>query len=639
MTACRIRRLPVWLALVGILLTALIGGKARAAHADDGDSAGLLMRDTVQLSDEPGNWFRSEATGTPVTVIGVGSRVDFVGGHLTNTRHTATLVIKPTASRLTVDQDDSKNGGIASATFDVPGVYLFLCKVHPYMTGIVAVADGNGNVPPVTKEQLPFIGHLGLDSLPASAVVAVLPTVAPTDADKLEKWDIVGVADEVEPAVPGVGEVWVDTQFEAVANQVDDRGVPKAGTITVVDAAGFEPEREVTGLDAQARMRWNNPHNMWADARLRTIYNGHWFGRWHNKIARATGDVLATIDVGHAPTHTVTNPNERSSQFEVLNLPLSADQIFRKIEDPGFSSTHKIVDSDPTGVGKNHPHGQWMTSDGSRIVFPNVFKGFGVAGSVSVVNAENSNIVREFRAPAITMPVAAGIQSVARGNKAYVANIVSGQVSVFDLNSLRHLRDIPVTLTPDCRSGAEFDVFDTLQVPIQTPVSPDGRFVAVAVLSLTTVQRGCTGSADHVAIIDTSTDRVVRFVGIPQRAGRSSGTHGANWGAKLGGGYYVYVANQHSNVMNVLDADPNGDGNAADAAVVGRILLGAGPRVTDGTGGQGIKPLPNVYDGWVQDTVRLRAQTDAEVQGWIDALTPCQRDPAVAGCTPTGPGR
>ena len=196
-----------------------------------------------------------------------------------------------------------------------------------------------------------------------------------------------------------------------------------------------------------------------------------------------------------------------------------------------------------------------------------------------------------------------------------------------------------MTLTPDCRSGAEFDVFDTLQVPIQTPVSPDGRFVAVAVLSLTTVQRGCTGSADHVAIIDTSTDRVVRFVGIPQRAGRSSGTHGANWGAKLGGGYYVYVANQHSNVMNVLDADPNGDGSGADATVVGRILLGTGPRVTDGTGGQGIKPLPNVYDGWVQDTVRLRAQTDAEVQGWIAALTPCQRDPALAGCTPAGPGR
>jgi YVTN family beta-propeller protein len=72
------------------------------------------------------------------------------------------------------------------------------------------------------------------------------------------------------------------------------------------------------------------------------------------------------------------------------------------------------------------------------------------------------------------MPVAAGIQSVARGNKAYVANIVSGQVSVFDLNSLRHLRDIPVTLTPDCRSGAEFDVFDSCRCRSRRRSAPTG---------------------------------------------------------------------------------------------------------------------------------------------------------------------
>ena len=91
-------------------------------------------------------------------------------------------------------------------------------------------------------------------------------------------------------------------------------------------------------------------------------------------------------------------------------------------------------------------------------------------------------------------------------------------------------------------------------------------------LSLTTVARPCTGSPDHVAIIDTRTDTVVRRVGIAG-PGRSSGTHGANWQPKLGGGYYLTVANQHSNVMTTLDPDPNGDGSAADAAVVGRTIL------------------------------------------------------------------
>src|SRR5919106_1626108 len=591
-----------------------------------------LARDTMQLTDAPGNWFRSEASGTPVSTVRMGGRVDLGAGELTNPRHTATLVIKPVGSHLTVDQDASKNGGVASAEFDAPGVYVFLCKVHPYMTAVVAVEDRQGNVPPVTAEQLPFIGHLGATSLPAGAVLGVLPTVAPTDSDKQAKWDIRTRAEAFNPAVPGVGEVWVDSQFEEVGGQTDDRGVPKPGTITVVDAAGFAVEREVTGLDPQARLRWNNPHNMWADTLNRVVYNGHWFGRWHNKIARANGDVLTTVDVGDAPTHTVTNPERPAFS----TLPLSARDVFRTIEDPGGSAEQKIVDSDPSGAGRNHPHAQWTTSDGRLTVFPNVFKGLGVAGSIGVVETGSNRVVREFRAPEIAMPVATGIQGVTQGNKAYVANIVSGQVTVIDLKTMRVLRHIPVTLTPDCRTGPAFDVFDTLQVPIQTPVSPDGRFVATAVLSLSTVARPCTGSPDHVAVIDTRTDEVVRFVGIPARAGTANGAHGVNFGMKQGGGRYAHVASQFSNMLTVLDLDPNGDSNAADAAVAGRVFLAngqpGGARVTDGVGGQGVKPLPTPYDGWIQDTVAAQAQADPEVRGWIAALTPCQRDPSAAGC-------
>jgi YVTN family beta-propeller protein len=603
----------------------------------------------MDLTDFAGNWFRSQRTGTPVTTVPVGGEVQFVAGHLTNTRHTATLVSAPPGSRLTVDQDDSKTGGIANAKFDVPGFYLFLCKVHPYMTGVVLVPGPDGTVPPVTAEQFPFIGFLGASSLPASAVLAVLPTIAPNDAEKLEKWDIGTAADQVKPPVPGVGEVWIDTQFEAVVGQVDDRGVDKPGTITVVNAGATPPtvpwtvEKEATGLDPQARFRWNNPHNMWTNVEHSIVYNGHWFGRWHNKIARSTADVLTTIEVGHAPTHTVSNPNERSEHFEHLTLPLSALDIALELEDPTFSALQKIVDNYPTGFGRNHPHAQWLTSDGRFGVYPNVFKGLGVDGGIGVVDQETLEVVKEFRAPAIKMPVATGIQSVTAGNKAYVANIVSGQVSVIDLDTMRHVKDIPVTLTPTCQSGPQFDVFSTLQVPIQLPVSPDGRFVAVAVLSLTTVPRPCTGFPDHVAVIDTAVDEVVRFVGVPAREGTANGAHGANFGAKLGGGYYAHVASQFSNMLSVLDLDPNGDGAALDAAVVGRVFLAngapGGPRVTDGVGGQGIKPLPNVYDGWIQDTVAAAGRADPEVQAWIAELTRCQKDPSAAGCTPAGPGR
>jgi len=42
--------------------------------------------------------------------------------------------------------------------------------------------------------------------------------------------------------------------------------------------------------------------------------------------------------------------------------------------------------------------------------------------------------------------------------------------------------------------------------------------------------------------------------------------HGINWGAKKGAGYYAYVTNQHANVLNVIDPDPNNDGVGTDAA-------------------------------------------------------------------------
>src|SRR5215210_5480506 len=96
-----------------IVVAAVLLAAAPNAAADDGST-----RDTMQLTDAPGNWFRSEASGTPVSTVRVGGRVDFVAGELTNTRHTATLVINPTASNLSVDQDDARSGGVASAEFD-----------------------------------------------------------------------------------------------------------------------------------------------------------------------------------------------------------------------------------------------------------------------------------------------------------------------------------------------------------------------------------------------------------------------------------------------------------------------------------------------------------------------------------------
>src|ERR1043166_9829833 len=92
----------------------------------------------------------------------------------TSTKHTVTLLMKPTGSAVTMDQDQPQRGSM-SVTFDLPGVYLFHCKVHPYMTAVVGVTDANGNVPDVTSAMLPFIGHLGVSSLPAEPAFSCIP--------------------------------------------------------------------------------------------------------------------------------------------------------------------------------------------------------------------------------------------------------------------------------------------------------------------------------------------------------------------------------------------------------------------------------------------------------------------------------
>ncbi len=605
----------IWLGVTA-LITVFVPSYARADAAD-----------TMNLTDEPGNWFKSQITGTPFTAINMNERVDFkIDNCCTSTRHTVTLLMKPTGSSVALDQDQSQKGTL-SVTFDRPGGYLFHCKVHPYMTAVVGVKDRAGNIPNVTSAMLPFIGHLGVSSLPATTVLSVITTIAPTDADKRAKWDILDSSAQVRPRTPGVGEVWIDTQFERVANQKDKTGVIKPGTITVVDAATFKVEREINGLRSGGM--WNNPHNMWANFTLDAVYNGNWFGKWINKIDRLTGNILNSTTVGEAPTHIITIPT--GPEKGVLTVPLSADNNMVKVQDGAGSL--QIIDSDPTGNGRNHPHGHWLTcGTGDRTIVPNVFKGVGPAGSISILDTATGAILKEFRqnpnntltAP-LLMPIAVGECHVNGVHKAYVANLVSGMVTVINVDAKMITGNIPVTLAPDGKRG--LNIFHTLQGPIQTPVSPDEKWSASAVFSLTNVSRPPTGSADHVAIIDTTTDKVVAFVPTP------AGTHGINWGAKKGGGYYAYVTNQHANVLTVIDPDPNNDGVGTDATAVGTILLAnssSGAGATDGTGGQGVKPLPMTHDGWIQPTVALSGTgaLSPEVQSWINLLTPAQKDPA-----------
>jgi hypothetical protein len=122
-----------------------------------------------------------------------------------------------------------------------------------------------------------------------------------------------------------------------------------------------------------------------------------------------------------------------------------------------------------------------------------------------------------------------------------------------------------------------------------------------------------------ITVVDTKTDTLVASLPC------DPGCHGVQWGAKKGGGYYAYVSSKFSNTLLVVDPDPDNDGDLTEAKVVGRILLNAVPSTkTDdtitgnaGMGGQGVLPIPVVYNGWVQHLP----------EHFKKELTPAQRNP------------
>src|SRR5919205_2189334 len=95
------------------------------------------------ITDEPGRWFKNAAgsiAGTQsLAIISPGTRVDF--NITSNTVHTITSLIFPTgALGMPFDQPDPAKGS-KSVTLNDPGLYVFFCKVHPYMFGAVIVDD------------------------------------------------------------------------------------------------------------------------------------------------------------------------------------------------------------------------------------------------------------------------------------------------------------------------------------------------------------------------------------------------------------------------------------------------------------------------------------------------------------------
>jgi hypothetical protein len=616
-------------AIVGVLAAVSALGREPVLQFVQAQSFAAVF----QLNDGPGPWFRCasgrgcvQAGTQSLAVVSPGSVVRFIGGSETETVHTTTSLLWP----LTSAGDDADNmpfdqaaafRGAQAVTLNTPGLYVFVCKLHPFMLAAVIVDDAattgldlGDQIRLVNGLTVPTLSDLGIRLLRAFWIItnpenyqdhnpatnpglawnvnlpavnvrvtggAVIPLAALSIHTTLEA--------PFNPVVPGVGEVWVDTEYENTA------GKAKPGTATAVDVTTWQ----VTKKAALPQINMNNPHNMWTDRDQTVIYQTQWFS---NKLAvfdRQTLKLLRNVVVGQAPAHVMTRVDT-----DQVHVSANGDGHVTELS-PFAARVNRRIPVQFAGENPGHPHAHTMSFDGQTMVTPN-----SNTADATQIDVPSGTIAAKTHTG--TLPIATGMMPDA--SKYYVSNYVDSTITCIAIGA------------PSCRSGGASVATKTINLladydpvsgatsgpigglPIQTPVSPHGRWVITANTLTATI-----------TIIDTATDELVKMLPC------SAGCHGVNFGAKAGGGYYAYVSSKFSNDLLVVDPDPNGDGSATDAAVVGRVILvsGAGtlkddtPTLHKGMGGQGVLAIPLPYNGWVQNLPPF----------WKNQLTPAQQQP------------
>ena len=560
-----------------------------------------------------------------------------------------------------IDVRDPARRGVATVTLRDPGLYVFICDIHVYMFAAVIVDDPKTKVPGSTLGldlgkkislvngiTVPTYSDLAVRLLrtffiitdptnwkdysktswvPAFPAVPVI--VYDKDGNRIDVADLSGVLSlgtvpltgvdpgtglprgTFNPGTAAVGEIWVNAQFELTA------GKSKPGTATAIDGTTWGLTKKI----ALPATNMNHPHNMWTDKNQEVIYQTQWFSERMSVFNRTTGGWMYDRPTGPAPSHVMTRAN--NDQVHVAqNGGNNVREFGSLVEGNGFMRDIPMGPGGEDVFTAAHPHGHWMSADGNEMVTPN--------------ENLNTSAVYNFPGGAIQATIPTGHVPIATGmmpdsSKYYVANLLDSTISVMNMATNTEIKKINLIANYDPVGGGVVpdpvsSVVFVGALPVQTPVSPDGTNMVTA--------NTLTGT---ITVVDTRSlvngqpnpaeDTVVAMLGC------DPGCHGVQYGAKQGGGYYAYVASKFGNALIVVDPDPNGDGNPSDAAIVGRVLLaGTASAVQDdtvignkGMGGQGILPVPVVYNGWVQQWVANCATADCTT--WKGQLTDKQENP------------
>src|SRR5215210_284663 len=121
---------------VAAVLAFAFGGIGLASDTGATQSRAAVVH-TFQLTDNPGNWFDSGTSiaGTRSLIVArPGDTIRFEVGAQTDTVHTASSLLYPTgAAHMPFDQPHAYKGGAEEVRVTTPGLYVFLCKLHPFM--------------------------------------------------------------------------------------------------------------------------------------------------------------------------------------------------------------------------------------------------------------------------------------------------------------------------------------------------------------------------------------------------------------------------------------------------------------------------------------------------------------------------
>ena len=214
------------------------------------------------------------------------------------------------------------------------GEYTYVCAVHPYMKGIIAVGQEPSAQQAVTGEG---------GGWPPN----VTPAMGP-------------------PPTPGEGEIWIDLQWLEKSDRPAEPGA------VVVDAATWQVK--------QILPFGNNPHNLFVSPDGRYVYQTSWHGDEVGVYDQQEQRWAQVLPVGSAPAHVAVRPDGQAY------VTVNAEDYLGVLDPRTFRVTRQIK------FQHKGPHGIWMDRSGRWAV-----AALTVSDRAAIVDTTTDQVVAELR--------------------------------------------------------------------------------------------------------------------------------------------------------------------------------------------------------------------------------------------------